>query len=64
MGTNGRLHCVDKEQIRSKNILILSNQYPLTFINSPRNEYTNLDVSHGISIYDTLTTAAWCGRDV
>jgi hypothetical protein len=47
-----------------KKILILSNQHPLAFINSPRKEFANLDVSDGISIHNKLTAAAWCGRDL
>ena len=36
----------------------------LPFINSLRKEYSNFDISDGISIPDELTAAAWCDGDL
>ena len=36
----------------------------LPFINSLRKEYSNLNISDGISIPDELTAAAWCDGDL
>ena len=36
----------------------------LPFINSLRKEYSNFDISDGISVPDELTAAAWCDGDL